>query len=204
MSEKEKSLVQCSHSVVAPIHKSSNGNSKSNSGSKCDCCKVLSNVVHIGKEKSRDKLPTVNSENNRHRGSPNVVVSTESPNSDKIRNTSRNRNTKEIKKVLVLGDSMAKHVQGWDNTKRIDKKRKVFVRQFSVYKVDCMKNYMKNCIRENDPHHLILRVGTNDVPSNKKAKRFAESIVSLTKEVKASMMSRFRVLSIVMIIGTTR
>ena len=86
----------------------------------------------------------------------------------------------------MLGDSMLKHVQGWDITKRIDNKRKVYVRQFSGSKKDFMKDYMKPCIRENNPDHLILHVETNDVPSNKKAKSIAESIVSLAKEVKAS------------------
>ena len=120
--------------------------------------------------------------------STNVVVSTESSNSDNIRNASRNTNTKDIKKVFVLGDIMIKHVQGWDITKRIDNKRKVYVRQFSASKVDCMKNYMKPCIRESNPDHLIFHVGTNDVPSNEKTKSIAESIVSLTKEVKASKL----------------
>ena len=60
---------------------------------------------------SWDKLPTISSQNNRQGGSPNVVVSTESPNSDDIKNTSRNTNTKIIKKVFVLGDSMVKHIK---------------------------------------------------------------------------------------------
>ena len=47
---------------------------------------------------------------------------------------------------------------------------------------------MKPCIKENDPDHLIFHVGTNDVPSNKKAKYIAESIVSLEKEAKASKL----------------
>ena len=49
-----------------------------------------------------------------------------------------------------------------------------------------MKDYMKPCIRENNPDHLTFHVGTNDVPSNKKVKCIAESIVLLVKEVKAS------------------
>ena len=55
MSEKEKSLVQCSHSVVAPFYGSSN--SKSNSSSKSNCIEVLSNVVN--KKNSLEKLPTI-------------------------------------------------------------------------------------------------------------------------------------------------
>ena len=118
--------------------------------------------------------------------STNVAVSSESPNSDDIRNASRNTNTNDIKMVFVLGDSMVKDIQGWDINKRIDNKRKVYERQFSGSKVDSMKDYMKPCIRENNPDHLIFHVGTNDVPSNKRAKSIAESIVSLAKEVKAS------------------
>ena len=84
----------------------------------------------------------------------------------------------------MLRDSMIKHFQGWVITKRADNRRKVYVRQFSGSKADCMKDYMKPCIRENNPDHLIFHVGTKDVPSNKKAKCIAESIVSLAKEVK--------------------
>ena len=65
---------------------------------------------------------------------------------------------------------MVKHVQGWDITKRIDNKRKVYVRQFSGSKVDCVKDYMKPCIRESNPDHLIFHVETNDAPSEKKQK----------------------------------
>ena len=87
---------------------------------------------------------------------------------------------------IPVGTQMVKLAQGWDIIKRINNKRKVYVRQFSGSKVDCMKDYMKPCIRENNRDHLIFHVGTNDVPSNKKAKSIAESIVSLAKEVKAS------------------
>ena len=72
---------------------------------------------------------------------------------------------------------MVKHVQGWDITKIIDSKRKVYV-----------KDYMKPCIRKNNLDHLIFHVRANDVPSIKKAKSIAESIVSFAKEVKASKL----------------
>ena len=118
---------------------------------------ILNQILPVSKENSRDKLPTIDYKNNRQRGSPNIVVSTESPKSDDIRNTSRNTNTKDIK-ILMLGDRMVKHVQGWDITKRTDNKRKVYV-----------KYYMKRCIRENSPDHLIIfHVEANDVPSIKK------------------------------------
>ena len=81
---------------------------------------------------------------------------------------------------------MVKHVVGWDITKKRGSKRKICVRQFSWSKVDCMKDYRKHCIRENNPYHLIFHVATKDGPSNKKAKCIVESIICLTKEVTAS------------------
>lgn len=66
--EKEKSSVQCSYSIVAPVLESSSRNLKFNSLGKIDCIEVLSNEVQVTKENSRDKLPTINSENYRQRG----------------------------------------------------------------------------------------------------------------------------------------
>ena len=59
MSEKEKSLAQCSHSVIALILESSKQNLKSNSPSKSTCSKLLNNVVEVSKENTCDKSPTI-------------------------------------------------------------------------------------------------------------------------------------------------
>ena len=145
-SGKEKLLAQCSHSILASNLESPKQNLKSNSPSKSDCSEILSNVVEVSKNNFSDQLLTIHSKNNQQRESSNIVVSLESSNSDNIRNTSGNTNTKNIK-VCVLGESMVKHVQGWEITKGIRNKRKVYVRQFSGSKVDCMKDYMKPCFR---------------------------------------------------------
>ena len=105
MLEKEILLAQCSHSVIAPILESSKGNPRSNSPSKSTRSEFLSNVV-VSKENTCDKSPTIHSDKNRQKKSTNVIVSTESTNSDNIRNASWNTNTKDIKKVFVLGDNM--------------------------------------------------------------------------------------------------
>ena len=106
MLEKEILLAQCSHSVIAPILESSKGNLKSNSPSKSTRSEFLNNVVEVSKENTCDKSPTIHSDKNRQKKSTNVIVSTESTNSDNIRNASWNTNTKDIKKVFVLGDNM--------------------------------------------------------------------------------------------------
>ena len=67
-----------------------------------------------------------------------------------------------------------------------------------------MKDYMKPCIRDNDPDHLIFHVGRKYVLSRKIKKNIAEWIVPLTKEIKKSkLMSVFPVVALVMVIGTT-
>ena len=42
---------------------------------------------------------------------------------------------------------------------------------------------MKPSIRENNPDHIVLRVGTIDVPSEKTPQVIAQSIVDLAKTV---------------------
>ena len=47
------------------------------------------------------------------------------------------------KKVFVLGDSVVNHIQGWDITKKLENKHKVYTRQFAGPKVICMNDYVK-------------------------------------------------------------
>ena len=89
----------------------------------------------------------------------------------------------EKKKVFLLGDSMVKHLQGWDITKKLENKHKVYIRQFTGSKVTCMNDYVKPCIRENNPDHIIFHVGTNDIPTSKDPLAIAHSIVDLVKSV---------------------
>ena len=89
----------------------------------------------------------------------------------------------EKKKVFVLGDSMVKHIQGWDITKKLENKHKVYIRQFAGSKIICMNDYVKPCIRENNPDHIIFHVGTNDIPTSKDPLAIAQSIVDLAKSV---------------------
>ena len=90
---------------------------------------------------------------------------------------------KNKQKVFILGDSIVKHIQGWEITKTLDNKQKVYVRQFSGSKVSCMKDYVKPSIRQNNPDHIIFHVGTNDVPSKKTSQVIAQSTVDLAKSV---------------------
>ena len=79
----------------------------------------------------------------------------------------------EKKKVFVLVDSLVKHMQGWGITKKLENKHKVYIRQFAESKVICMNGYVKPCIREDNPDHIILHVRTNDIPTSKDPLAFA-------------------------------
>ena len=46
-----------------------------------------------------------------------------------------------------------------------------------------MNDYVKPCIRKNNPDHIILHVGTNDIPTSKDPLAIVQSIVDLAKNV---------------------
>ena len=73
--------------------------------------------------------------------------------------------------------------KGWDTTKKLENKHKVYIRQFAGSKITCMNDYVKPCIRENNPDHIIFHVGTNDIPTSKDPLAIAQYIVDLAKSV---------------------
>ena len=62
---------------------------------------------------------------------------------------------------------MVKKVNGFYLTKDIKHKFLVRVRSFSSAKTRCMYDHAKPTIREVNPEHIILHVGTNDLNSEK-------------------------------------
>ena len=115
-----------------------------------------------------------------------IIVDDSNKINDSEKRTKENQTRKALvnknkQKVFILGDSIVKHIQGWEITKELDNKQKVYVRQFSGSKVSCMKDYVKPSIRENNPDHIIFHAGTNDVPSEKTPQVITQSIVDLAK-----------------------
>ena len=62
---------------------------------------------------------------------------------------------------------MVKHVEGWKLSKNVDGTHRVYVRSFSSAKVKCMNDYVKPYIRENNPDHVIIHIGTNELDSER-------------------------------------
>ena len=79
---------------------------------------------------------------------------------------------KNEKSIFVIGDSMVKHLNGWEMSKKLNANCKVFVKTFSGAKTTCMHDYVKPWVRSS-PDHFILHVGTNDLGSDKSPKEIA-------------------------------
>ena len=90
---------------------------------------------------------------------------------------------KNEKSIFVIGDSMVKHLNGWEMSKKLNANCKVFVKTFSGAKTTCMHDYVKPSVR-NSPDHFILHVGTNDLSSDKSPEEIARSIIDLATSIK--------------------
>ena len=69
-------------------------------------------------------------------------------NSEQGKDKKSNKEQKKGKSVVILGDSMIKHLNGWEMSKKI-KNCKVYVRSFPGAKVQCIRD---------EPDHFIVHV----------------------------------------------
>ena len=58
------------------------------------------------------------------------------------RKSEKNNNIKTQKSVIILDDSMVKHINIWEISKRLQSDCKIYVKQFSG-DTKCIKDYMK-------------------------------------------------------------
>ena len=92
------------------------------------------------------------------------------------------KNKKTKKTAVILGDSMVKHINGWEIAKRLNSECKVYVKSFSGATTKCMVDYMKPSIRT-QPDHFIVHVGTNDLITYTAPVEIAKNIVNLASEM---------------------
>ena len=90
--------------------------------------------------------------------------------------TKKKRTDTDNKNVYFLG--IVKHVEGW--------KLKNALRSFPGVKVKCMKDYVQPCMRENNPEHVILHVGTNKVNSELTSERIVKSVIDVGKNIQTN------------------
>ena len=99
-------------------------------------------------------------------------------------NNNNNRNSKNKTNVYILGDGMAKKLNGYLLTKKIRHENLVKVRLFSGAKTSYMTDYVKPALREINPDHIILHVGINDLKTENTASQIANATLDLVTSLK--------------------
>ena len=97
------------------------------------------------------------------------------------------RKIKKSKSVFILGDSIIKHVKSYSLSKSLDN-CKFYVKDFRRARITCMQDYVRPTIREN-PDHIILHVGKNDLTTNIPTEKVAESIINSASSLKSNSCS---------------
>ena len=87
--------------------------------------------------------------------------------------------------VYILGASIVKHVKGWKLKNSLGNNH-VYARSFPGAKVKCVKDYVKSCIRENNPEYVILHVGTKELNSELTPERIAKSVADVGKNIQTN------------------
>ena len=123
-----------------------------------------------------------------------------SNNTDKINPKSENKpvirkNSDSItqKSVIIFGDSMVKHINGWEISKCLQSDCKVYMEQFSGARTKWIKDYMKSSLLENSDH-FIQHIGTNNLNTERSPQPVAKSIVDFATRLKGNSCDGFRIL----------
>ena len=74
-------------------------------------------------------------------------------------------------------------MEGWKLKKSLENNHNVCARSFPGAKVKCTKDYVKPCIRENNPEYAILHLGTNELNSELKPEIIAKSVIDVGKNI---------------------
>ena len=89
--------------------------------------------------------------------------------------------------MFILGDNIIKHVKSYSLSKSVDN-WEVYVKDFPGARVRCMQDYLRPTIREN-PDHIILHIGTNDLATNIPPEKVVGSIIDLASSLKSNSCS---------------
>ena len=110
------------------------------------------------------------------------VKTTKDGNTTKV--NQRNRESKRNKKnILIIGDSMVKHLDGRKLKGSLGNGQNVYVKSFSGANTEDMADYSKPPMKRN-PDVVILHVGTNSLGTNKPAEDIANEINDLAVDLR--------------------
>ena len=139
---------------------------------------------------SNNNNKTNNSNNNINNNNIQNIETTKKNGTEDNKDKEKSRVNNPIqntKRVYILGDSIIKHVKGYTISSSLDN-CKVYVKDFPGARVRCMQDYVRPTLREN-PDHIIIHIGTNDLASNTPAEKVAESIIDLASTLKSDSCS---------------
>ena len=100
---------------------------------------------------------------------------------EKLANYNNKTNTTKTPEAttLIVGDSMIKHVQ---STKlNAGASKKIIVKPFPGAKISTLKNHTSDVMKESTDH-VVIHIGTNDLPTNVIPSDIASSIMNLATE----------------------
>ena len=78
---------------------------------------------------------------------------------------------------------MVKYVKGWKLSGKLTYQKNVHVKNFPGGKVRSMTDYVKPGVRDDDPEHIILHVGTNELNLENSSERVAKSTLGLANNM---------------------
>lgn len=88
-----------------------------------------------------------------------------------------------VKSIVILGDSVFKHLNGQQLPKKVNSHCKIFVKHFPGETTSCMEDYVKPSLRK-DLNHKIFHAGTNDFILDRTLQGIATSIANLACSIK--------------------
>ena len=83
-------------------------------------------------------------------------------NEDKRNETYNPRKRSKREHVAILGDSMVKHLNGWEIKKALSYDSTISVKSFPGATIDCMNHYIQPTLKRN-PDKVVIHIGTNDL-----------------------------------------
>ena len=85
--------------------------------------------------------------------------------------TSQNKGRTNLKKTLIVGDSIVKNIEGWRLNKGI--KFSVAVKSIPGATTKGMEHHIKGCLENNSPDSIILHVETNNLKNKESVEDIA-------------------------------
>ena len=121
----------------------------------------------------------------------NSVISRNDENNSVMTNVKEKHDTPNIKEkhvTYIVGDSIVKHIKGINIENKLDGNQKVLVKSYPGATTNCMIHHVKPSINQ-QPKHLILHTGTNDLSKDKTPDDIANEIVRLASSTSADNLT---------------